>query len=71
MTSDTQNNKLAIDYLLMANLNLLDRGEEGPAGNGRLRISITLLRLSRRRSCRWGFRSTGTTGSQARRMWIR
>jgi FkbM family methyltransferase len=36
MTSDTQNNKLAIDYLLMANLNLLDRGEEGPAGNGRL-----------------------------------
>jgi len=36
MTTETQNNKLAIDYLLMANLNLLDRGEEGPAGNGRL-----------------------------------
>ena len=36
MTPETQNNKLAIDYLLMANLNLLDRGEEGPSGNGRL-----------------------------------
>jgi len=36
MTTETQNNKLAIDYLLMANLNVLDRGEEGPAGNGRL-----------------------------------
>ncbi len=36
MTTETQNNKLAIDYLLMANLNILDRGEEGPAGNGRL-----------------------------------
>ena len=36
MTTEPQNNKLAIDYLLMANLNVLDRGEEGPAGNGRL-----------------------------------
>jgi len=36
MTPETQNNKLAIDYLLMANLNVMDRGEEGPAGNGRL-----------------------------------
>ena len=36
MTTETQNSKLAIDYLLMANLNVLDRGEEGPAGNGRL-----------------------------------
>jgi FkbM family methyltransferase len=32
----TEDNKLAIDYLLMANLNVLDRGEEGPAGNRRL-----------------------------------
>jgi precorrin-6B methylase 2 len=36
MTTETQNSKLAIDYLLMAHLNVLDRGEEGPAGNGRL-----------------------------------
>jgi FkbM family methyltransferase len=36
MTTETQNNSLAIDYLLMGNLNVLDRGEEGPAGNGRL-----------------------------------
>ncbi len=36
MTTETQNTNLAIDYLLMAHLNVLDRGEEGPAGNGRL-----------------------------------
>jgi len=36
MTTETQNNQLATDYLLMTNLNVLDRGEEGPAGNGRL-----------------------------------
>ena len=36
MTTETQNDKLATDYLLMANLNVLDRGEEGPAGNARL-----------------------------------
>lgn len=36
MTTETHNNKLATDYLLMSNLNVLDRGEEGPAGNGRL-----------------------------------
>ncbi len=36
MTTETKNAGLAVDYLLMANLNVLDRGEEGPAGNGRL-----------------------------------
>jgi len=36
MTTEAQNSKLAIDYLLMAHLNVLDRGEEGSAGNGRL-----------------------------------
>jgi FkbM family methyltransferase len=36
MTTETKNAGLAIDHLLMANLNVLDRGEEGSAGNGRL-----------------------------------
>ena len=36
MGADSKDRELAIDYLLMTNLNLLDRGEEGPAGNRRL-----------------------------------
>jgi len=36
MTTEQQNSKLAVDYLLMAHLNVLDRGEEGRAGSERL-----------------------------------